>query len=205
MARKKHPVQIGTLCKVIEPMRFIRCGYELTVKNSITHLTEEKETEIIDFLVNMGYPESLVTTFGYDKDKSGKKIPNTYRKRLFTEHRAVGKFMQGLGFLHVRANSFGGKSRKVFSEYEEALSGNAIVRVVDIKHVMTGEYYPPSGDYDWYEPGGLYDQTQHRIAKVYVSKREGGLMIVNDHPEQDGYGLWIEARHLEVIPEEVDA
>ena len=187
------------LAKVVVPQRFIRCGYKMNVRLAVAELRKTHTKEIREFLLSIG-----ITKF-----TKLKLLSDTYE---LSDDRIMNKFMDGLGYIYNNSNGFGGKTRKIFSEYDEVLDG-ATVGVVQTAQVMTGTYIGPSGGYDsyngeyWSESGGLEDRKSNRIVKVNIVDygRNYPLSLHAEHPDQQWSGLWIEGSNCEKISEDASA
>lgn len=85
--------------------------------------------------------------------------------------RLRNKIVKEIAYSLAKGDHFGGKTRSLhIKEYPEMLGHRS--HVSHLRTVNTGIYYPPSGGYDSYygeydwEPGGLYDMKQHRLATI---------------------------------------
>jgi hypothetical protein len=203
---KRNPnlLRVGDKAKVLIPNRFIRCGYNITPLIAAEQLIDEHSKEIVEFL-------DIIGINGDRYRKTGQWEFKSTTNNIDIDARGMRTFMKALGYLKVNKDGFGGTTRKVHSEPVSILEG-AIIKVIETRHVMTGEYFAPSGsyssyegDYD-YEPGGLTNQKSNRILKVRVSKRNLADQHMwsepNEHEHQQWDGLWIEANNCERITEE---
>lgn len=198
-SKVRSSVRSGDRAKVLVPERFVRCGYELTPSIAAEKLRKTHAQEIAVFLESLG-----INSKSWTESAPGGKIH-------LRDHRAMDRFLNGLGFLYTRANGFGGSERKIFTKHESDLE-DAIVWVLETRQVMTGVYYPPSGgwsfnpdygdDYD-YEPGGLDDRVSNKICRIRIEgkyqfdKLLRTARLYTDVENQQFKGLWIEASKLE--------
>lgn len=187
-------VRSGDKARVIIPDRFVRCGYELTPAIAAEKLKSEHAEEIAVFLDSIGISRSAWTD----------QVFGDNPKTVIRDHRAMDRFLSGLGFLYTRAMEFGGSERKIFTQYDFALEDRT-VWVMETRQVMTGIYYGPSGgwyhspdygmDYD-FEPGGLDDRESHKICRVTFADRND-MPVWTELEHQQFEGLWIQASKLE--------
>jgi len=196
--RKTNLLRVGDKARVIIPNRFIRCGYELTPMIVAEKLATENSEDIVEFLNKLGIA-------GENYRKTGPFGFKATTDKINIDARGMRMFMKALGYIKVRADGFGGKDRKIFSVPDPILEDVGI-EVLSTRQVMTGEYYAPTGSYDWYEPGGLKKQQSNRILNIRICKHNktyrGQIISDIDDPHQQWKGLWIEANNCEKINEE---
>jgi len=195
--RKPNLLRVGDIARVNIPNRFIRCGYELTPMIAAEKLVDEHSEDILEFLNKLGINDCIYT-------ESGKSDFEDRTRKIDMSFYDIKTLLFALGYIKVKADGFGGKSRKIFSVPDPMLE-DTIVEVISTKQVMTGEYYPPFGSYGWYEPGGLTNQQSNRILNIRICKHnkayQGKIIPLEDNPHQQWKGLWIEANNCEKINE----
>lgn len=209
---KRNPnlIRVGDTVRVINPRKFIRCGYDLTPEIAGHKLAMEHAKEIAEFLKSIGCDSRRY----FDSTRKWVSETKTFSDErnyiIHEDHRAMRKFLHGLGYLYGHAKGLGDGKRKIFYEPFEIADdpdGQWVWEVVDMKTVVTGDYFGPSGGYDGYsgeydyEPGGLHDQKSHRIARLGLIPSAytlGQLRAVDDQ------GLWMNTVDLEKITETQD-
>jgi len=149
--------KIGDKVTVTTPLLFDRCGYNLTIANTVKMLRKDKTNEINAFLDNLGINHKLYNEY------------SLFDAPVMSYHHEVDKFLYGLAYIYVKANGFGGKERKIFEHEDRSLLDDKFI-IIEKKRVVTGNYYPPSGSYDYYEHGGLNDQKHHLICHLKTNR-----------------------------------
>jgi len=84
---KKYTYKFGDIVKVNKPLRFIRCGYPMTLDDGIDFL-QQKEPKILKFLKEIG----LLNEYAYE-------IPH--------------KLKNSLAYEYIKSKKFGGQSREI--------------------------------------------------------------------------------------------
>jgi hypothetical protein len=157
----------GDWVRIDHPEMFVRCGYPLSIKEVRKQIEKDHRNEIEDFVdkVARGAPS--------DEDGENWLTRRSILSRSRIMSRSVRQIVDALAYERIKAQGFGGRERKVYTEYVEAMKGK-VFKIESTKTCMTGEYYDSSGGYDsWsgeydYEPGGLMNQKCHRILQLGI-------------------------------------
>lgn len=144
MTAPTSPFRPGDLAVVVEPRPVLRVGYP----KSYADYVREVETKRADVRALLGLPTNV------------------------RAKRHEDRVLKALAFARAGVDGFGGKERTVhLGEPVEKLR-DKLVKIVSVRSVQTGNYYPPSGggpnyfgEYD-YEPGGLSERVTRRLARV---------------------------------------
>lgn len=155
--RKLKPsiIRIGDNVRIKYPEIIIRIGYPMSFDEAVKEVMELYHNEIVKFLDTTIYKQksSFVEVYDYTKLKTYNKI------------------VSALAYEHLKSKQFGGRERKIYSEYRPELLGiTAEVKYVFIR--KTGIYFAPSGGYDSWsgeydnEPGGLDKEKTHKILEL---------------------------------------
>ena len=153
---KKDPriIRIGDMVKIINPEFFICCGYPMSFRQACEEVKERYKDKIRAFIDDVGLISSKDSL---QQDQSG-----PYR-------RTCAKIVSALAYDYMGKKGFGGGERRIYTKRCEDHLKMQEVEVTNIKFVKTGEYHPPSGEYDsWnseyhFESGGLSNETTHKI------------------------------------------
>jgi len=181
MGKRKY-AKIGEEIEIIEPVRFVRCGYPLSMASIMRDRRSEVEKKLIRILAVLedqpepefkepdapvavlALPDDGFLSPSYDTSISWIGIGDTYTSNLI--QKAICAFI-------LRKEQFGGQERRIF---EERLDGYSIPgrgwHVTNKRFVRTGTYSPGyqgyscySGEYD-YDPPELYDSETHCVYTV---------------------------------------
>ncbi|MFA6118092.1 MAG: hypothetical protein WC729_29165 [Sphingomonas sp.] len=166
----------GDRVRVLEPRRFVRCGYP-KVPADYAVAAEELYRQL--------------------------RTPDGQALRFGTK--AEGRILDALSYGLAQKDHFGGPERTVHTEQDlSLLEGTYIVQ--EVRSVKTGRYYPPSGggtnywgESDW-EPGGLADEKVHRIARLKYSDDSKVRSFLYSLISFAGGGPEVEVCHLEKVP-----
>ena len=79
----------------------------------------------------------------------------------------LNKVINEITYLKMKSNRFGGRTRSIHTKSASDIKGRTFY-VTGIKFVKTGEYFSPSGGYNYegefdYDPGGLTNEKTHKI------------------------------------------
>lgn len=191
-----EPIRTGDYVEIIRPLRFIRCGYELTPGIAGEIILRDHEQDVVEFLHRLGIitPKCnyAIPQLEWDPEtrETRRKMP-----KLRHDHRAMKKFLSGLGYLYTHAHKFGNPHRQIFNdEFDAAEYVNCQLKVIDKASVVTGFYCPPGGDGEDYEPGSLSNQQNNSIVRLNLAAPE---LDHSTHP-----GFWMEARNLRKMADE---
>jgi hypothetical protein len=151
----------GDIVRLIEPKRFVRCGYPLHLPDVAKDIADNRTASVL----------AAMQAFGIDPPiKSG---------------RVIDRLASAFAYAEIRAKGFGGRTRTIYEEDFDAslplIDRPAMERqfmVVNRFHVMTGEYYGPSGGGDDYEPGGL-DKMKYNTILVLTGWWPGRIIYLN--------------------------
>jgi hypothetical protein len=161
--KNKNIIRTGDIVRIINPEFFIRCGYNLCLKDLIDKFEKERMDEI----------ENFIDVFLGDEKGKNELIKLGIRKTNPKEFSRTGKeIAKALAYAYMIKHSFGGKERKIFTERKEEYI-NTDFMVCDIRYHKTGIYFPPSGGYDSYfneydyESGGLKNEKTHKILELF--------------------------------------
>lgn len=155
----------GDLVKLVNPVEFIRCGYKLCPKEVKVTLPKMELVEELNkhiqtyFAKHIGWkcPEYIDL-----EEMLG--MPNTPNKDLLDDP-IISKINSEMAYAYCQENKFGGRERRIRTKEVSKLK-DRIYRVIGTKQVIEGDYYPPSGGYGKYEPGGLVNRKSVRILKL---------------------------------------
>ena len=155
--RKLSPniIRIGDTVKITNPEIIIRIGYPMSFDEAKIEVKELYHNEIVKFL----------DTTIYKQKSRFVEIAD------YTKMKCYNKIISALAYEHLQSKQFGGKEKKIYSEYRQDLLG-ITAKVKDIFIRKTGIYFASSGGYDsWtgeydYEPGGLDKEKTHKILEL---------------------------------------
>jgi len=172
-----EPFRPGDRVRVLEPRRFVRCGYP---KVPADYLPAAEE-----LYRQLRTPDGQALRFG---------------------NKAKGRILDALSYALAQEDHFGGPERTVHTEQDLSLLEGTYV-VQEVRSVKTGRYYPPSGgsvdswtgESDW-EPGGLADEKVHRIARLKYQDESRVRGFVYSCIAAVGGGPEVEVCHLERVP-----
>lgn len=188
---KTDLMRVGDIVRITEPERFVRCGYELTPRIMVDRLMEDSQDIIIDFLEKiLKHPNRVISNHKsfYANSSINRDVGG------------VSQLLSAIAFIKVRDEGFGGKDRKIFTQRQNILE-NLVVKVIDTKACMTGEYYQPSSGVDmsgeyYYESGGLKNRVSHRLLRVCPAYSP--YLYIEDSVDHEQFeGTWIEDIHCE--------
>ena len=145
-------IRIGDKVIITTPEIVIRIGYPMSIYDAIKEVEKLYCNDIMELLHKTIYKR---TTLSLDYHNS----------------KPYNKIISALAYEYLKSKQFGGKERKIFSEYRQDLFGTTTtVRKIFIR--KTGIYFPPNGGYDYwtneydYEPGGLDKEKTHKILEL---------------------------------------
>ncbi|PWC98013.1 hypothetical protein [Azospirillum sp. TSO5] len=133
---KKNVIRIGDKVRILDPRLFIRCGYPLCHKDVVDDLERNRSDDI----------QAVAKQFGI-------AASGVVRDRL----------VSALAYGILRSKRFGGHERSIHLTEPRDHLGGLVTTVADKAVVVTGSYFPPSGYYDDYDPGGLDGAKSHVI------------------------------------------
>lgn len=138
-------IRVGDTVKITTPERFVRCGYPFDQRAATEHLIDHFSADI----------DALI-----DKVDPNPKYANRYVPEA--DYRALcGRIAR----IVAQRDGFGGNDRRIYTERDERLTGLRC-SVIGRKVHKTGRRFPPSGDEDSYENGGLENEKTHVILTV---------------------------------------
>lgn len=156
--KKLNPkiIRVDDKVRIINPEIVTRIGYPMSIHDAIKEVKKLYCNDIIELLNKTIYKK---TTLFPDM------IVNDHNSKPYN------KIISALAYEYLKSKQFGGKERKIFSEYRQDLFGiTTTVRKIFIR--KTGIYFPPNGGYDYwtneydYEPGGLDKEKTHKILEL---------------------------------------
>lgn len=154
---KKDVIRAGDFVRVVVPKVVTRVGYPKSVQDYLADVRGAHAPALTAFLQQLlGSKLKRRGLLGLPGE-----VQPYLRKKV--EHE--------LAYLLAKLDGFGGRERSLHMRDAPELGGE-VMRVVSVRSVMTGTYYAPSGtspsmfDEGDYEPGGLMNQTRHRLASV---------------------------------------
>lgn len=141
-------IRVGDLVRVINPQVFVRVGYNLTkqiVKESL--ITNEEKTSIAQLI---------------------SKKETAYNLDLWSpvENKVFDEMLDSLAYLKLKRNGFGGKERKIFTEYNSDLL-NKELKVESKRFVKTG----------FYQPGGVFGYFEPEYEPAYLEKEKSNIIL----------------------------
>jgi hypothetical protein len=177
----KSILRVGDRVRIVNPTIFCRCGYEWNkqyVKDNI--ITPQQKNALRDLMITFG----IMNEGHIDILDDGhiKFIPDA----CVNEY---DKLLDELAYAILKKNHFGGRERKIFTEYKpEFLNREGVVGVRKV--YQTGTYERGLWCYDEYDPPFLGNLKAHVIFNVFL-----------DTPTIDwmAEGLRIENIHLQKI------
>lgn len=184
---KRNIIRINDRVKIITPDVFIRCGYPLTKEDMLRNELKQSDVKRIeDFLSEFGIYPHFFHVVGTD-------ITQYLENKTYTQ--VFDRVADAIAYGLLAGKRFGGRDRKIFTEYKEYLK-DSYGTVVERKVVNTGTYnYGFSGGWeDDYEPATLTNQKTHVLFRVKVDYRHfnGGIQKI----EED---VWFEKTNLEKV------
>lgn len=164
------------------------------------------------FVLRVGYPKCVDDYLEEVRAKHSTSLDALFREVLGDTHMFSGYFNKPAEPSHWRASverelahalahrrGFGGRERTIHWVEVPELEGE-VVRIWSLRNAYTGTYFPPSGDHEDYEPGGLDNMKCHRLANVSVHVMGG-----RELPEAlKGRELEIPIYHLKKLTDEDD-
>ena len=164
-SRKSAAAKVGELVHIVEPKRFVRCGYKL---NRAAVLLERRD-EVVRLMQAARQAIAPLYSDGWAND---------FKIQRQLEDLAVAAIL-------VR-EKFGGRERMLFEEEDPELKG-AVARVLSKSVVVTGTYNRGSGgyssvdgEYDW-QPAYIWQQQRHVIYDLGDVGRCFGVRIAASH------------------------
>jgi hypothetical protein len=169
---KKQIIRIYDKVKIVNPQRFIRCGYPLHLPDVISEIDKEFcENGGIEFCKKFGIG-------GFDL-RFGMNPYNT--------------IIEALAYSKMKSLKFGGNKRQIFTENLEDTEGR-IFQVVYKRYVKTGEYVYPRGESPY-----LDEQKTHTILRIYQCKRPDNMPYLSESIVNGFESFEIEACNVEKI------
>lgn len=185
---KRPKWKIGDVVRVLEPKEYVRCGYPMFLPEVAEDIYENHSKEL----------HAALAAFG---------LPGTFRGRV------LRKLAHAMAYAKIDHEGFGSKHRQIFEKDADPSCMERPLTVIARYHVMTGEYYPPSGGGDHYEPGGLFNQKLNTILVLnsygrlgllyprHISQEVIAVPRTGRKYESDGY-LHIWDKHVERVTDE---
>jgi hypothetical protein len=152
---KQEIIKIGDRIKIVNPQMFIRCGYPLDLQELTKEISIKYYEEIKAFVDKIVFPE----------EKRTKNSLFALGIRLKEKEREFEDIARHLAYRIIAKKKFGGNERTIYTKERVDLKGKEFL-VVNTKTVVTGTYFPPSGDRDEFESGGLTHMKQHKILSL---------------------------------------
>lgn len=140
---RRDIIRVGDWVKVVTPKIFIRCGYPLDRETAVNDCILMFEADLRRYFYCQGLLHDDKLIYGY-------------------EHKALSNVLRSIAYLYQQSENFGGRERTIYTEDSPRLD-SVVVQVAEIKFVVTGSYFAPSGSEDCYEPGGLSYSKRHKI------------------------------------------
>lgn len=173
--KKRDPIiRAGDRVRVVVPKFVKRVGYPKSVEDYVPEVLEAAKTALAAAL----------------------KPAKTLAALATPTERTVLRIARELAYLRAKQDGFGGRERSIHFEDIPEHAG-VVCTVHDVRTVMTGRYFAPSGGgYDYYtgesdyEPGGLDNMKPHRLASVSLYR--SGKFSTAD--------LELPVYHLEKLP-----
>jgi len=208
--RKLDPkiIRVEDKVKIINPVRFVRCGYPLCLKDMKVEIDKHFKKVIGDLVHSVCNGDEFIQA-----DEEGKYDDGTWL-RLGTIGASDGgvandDIVEALARRRIVSKGFGGTARSIHTEPYEQIKDEVAV-VTRIKYVKTGTYNKGYGGYDYYsgcyeyDPPYLSDEKTHKILELDLflgegKKSDGKLRALNSEP------VWIEAVNVEKIMENEDS
>lgn len=154
-------IRIGDVVEVIAPVRFLRCGYDLTLNDLTEKIYQERNKEIFDFVVKMtSNRRGIISRAGVVKTKTTKT--STYMVARAIAYEIIND--------QIRT----GNKRRLFLEpfnksydYWPSATKGSRASVIAVKHVKTGIFV--KGEWD-FESACLKDEKTFKILKLEFEK-----------------------------------
>ncbi len=167
---KKDPkiIRVGDMVKIINPEFFVRCGYPMDFNDAYEHIDRNHNAPMHELIKSM--------------------IPEAGPVR---KHKVYEKLVRIFAYEYMRSKKFGGPERKIYTMRirKQLLK---VYRVLDIRFVKTGIYYP--GDLDNSEGIAYLDQLPyldkektHKLLQLDCLATVDGIVEPFD---------WMEARNV---------
>lgn len=171
---KKHVYRPGDRVVITNPLFVDRVGYPVVW----TDLYEKFQThpELRAAMIKLG-----ISHKNYMNHSSTSAYQDTYEK-------SRNEFAKGCARAMVYESGFGGSERSIHATLHEQYRSQE-VEVISKRCVRTGNYYAPSGGYDYYgewdhEDGGLSNARTHVLLTIDVwMKRKHGSRGATDMVE----------------------
>lgn len=174
---KRNIIRVGDRVKIVNPEKFIRCGYPFDVAAERDRIMS-RHAHVLHTLINVIDP------------KNAQSADLVFNEQLPPNYPGLIDVAHALAKIVCVRNGFGGRTRAVHTERVDWLTG-VTCEVHSKRVVKTGEYFAPSGGYDswvgehYYEPGGLTDEKTHVI--LTLQPLYSGL---EDAPKIQSYGTF---------------
>jgi hypothetical protein len=138
-------IRVNDIVKIVTPEIFIRCGYPFDQIAATDHLVDHYAEDV----------QALIT----------KIDPNAKYPRRFGSGKDFRDLCGRIARIVATRDGFGGWTRSLHTERKEEWTGlRCQVRAKKVH--KTGNYFPPTGGDEWYEPGGLDNEKTHVILTV---------------------------------------
>lgn len=162
------------------------------MKRVVFRVDDKVRVIIPKFVKRVGYPKSVADYLSV-VDAKGGSLDALFAsfgmlpfKRESEIKRTRDKIRKELAYMLAKADGFGGRVRSIHLE-EDLSFANAEARIVGVRTVTTGTYFPPSnvggGGYDYYdewEPGGLDNEKRVRVASIQSTAWTQDLRCFDD-------------------------
>jgi hypothetical protein len=181
MSKRKDIIRINDYVKIVTPNIFVRCGYPLTKQIVIDTMVSAEQKQAVF---------KLLDQFGVGNTN------NIFITERETDPRYL-KIMDVLASSLLASHGWGGKERKVYTEYKTEFL-NKEYRVIGKRVVKSGTYnsgYSHRGyydNYDDYSPPYLTNEKSHVLLELNT-----GVLISTGL-----YGLEIERCNVELVKQE---
>lgn len=158
----KHVYHIGDKVRIVEPQLFLRVGYPLSLAVAMEHIRKHHSMHVAMLMdkIRGAKPTSGEEPFAAADWLMGQPLPPAH-----------DGLVRAAAYAWMKAQSFGGKERRIHTEINEALRGRkALVKAKRV--VKTGDYSSGSyvvdydGGYSGGEPPSLSNEKSHVLLEV---------------------------------------
>lgn len=155
------------------------------MKKSIIRVGDHVKVIVPEVVLRVGYPKTVDDYIEQARAKYGAMLDRDMGEYYATK--ALRQIAYGL----ARVDGFSGRERSLHKAViPDLLNKNFYVSAT--KTAKTGTYFPPSGCYDDYEPGGLANEKTHKLVSGFWHNVWYKTL---GHPTY----FWIPAENLEKI------
>jgi len=183
--RKLNPKTIrkGDIVEIQNPEVFIRCGYPMCKEDAKKAVTKQFGNLVVDLIKTV----RKATT---ERMKESNLFPSIQPIKCPVGDATVDGILDRLAYEYMKANKFGGNTRKIHTQTDKRLKGKK-AKVDSIKFVKTGIRVPASGGHDYY---GEYDYEPAHLSEEKTCK----ILTLSLRYEQDNIGAFTEWIRIEV-------